>query len=326
MSRPTIIFNTYPGAYFERGGGEVQLDETRKALQSRGLSVELFNYWAPNRDIDILHNFTCIDGCDFVINGYKKLNKKIFISPILWPMGTDYDHWIKPKVTALFAASDKLFTNSKAESQLLSNFYETPIEKFHETRNAISSLYLSQGKPDLFRNKYDIKGDYVLTVANIDRRKNTLKLVEACARANVTLISIGHIKDVPYYEEIRWRFKEFDKFIHLGPISDISLLKSVYSGAKTFILPSMCETPGIAALEAASQGAKVIITEIGAAREYFQNYALYVNPESVDSIFDALTSSQTIDLTAARNHVVSNYTWEKTADDITSGYKSVFPY
>ena len=48
-------------------------------------------------------------------------------------------------------------------------------------------------------------------------------------------------------------------------------------------MPSLLETPSIAALEAAKTGKKILITEVGSAFEYFENFAIYLNPSSIES-------------------------------------------
>jgi DNA-binding transcriptional regulator WhiA len=69
---------------------------------------------------------------------------------------------------------------------------------------------------------FKIQGDFVLTVANVDQRKNTAALVQVCEELGVQLVVIGAIKDREYFE--RFSHRRNAKF--LGAISDQNLIKS----------------------------------------------------------------------------------------------------
>lgn len=314
-----IVFNTWNGAFFQPGGGETQLLCSKAALEKKGYQIELFNVWKPQLNIDILHQFSIEAGGDFVVSSYKKLGKKIALSTIFWgDILKTNPHY--PRIKFLVDAADILFTNSDAESDQMSRVFEVDRSKFHKTRNSITEDYLTLGDPTLFTKKYNVQGDFILSVANIDRRKNTKMLVDVCKKLKLQIVSIGHIKDEEYYAEFK---NSYDGFRHLGPISDTALLKSAYMSCKAFAMPSICETPGIAALEAASQGAPVVITSEGSTKEYFGKYASYVNPLEAGSLESALTNVNKGDSESLRSYVCETYTWDKTADDIIAGYKKL---
>ena len=48
-----VLFNTWGGAYFNPGGGEVQLNFSKEYLEKQNIQVELFNQWNPQKDFDI---------------------------------------------------------------------------------------------------------------------------------------------------------------------------------------------------------------------------------------------------------------------------------
>ena len=135
------------------------------------------------------------------------------------------------------------------------------------------------------------------------------------------LVTIGHIKDVPYYDQFK---NSYSQHTHLGPIEDEEFLKSAYSASSVFALPSFCETPGIAALEAASQGSKIVVTSEGCAQEYFGDLALYVHPESLQSIKDGIHQAMnSLKSSETANHIIRNYSWDITAEEIIEGYKKI---
>lgn len=320
MTFPKILFNTWSGAFFKQGGGEVQLLESKEALEKLGYEILLFNQWGPQLDIDLVHQFSIEPGVESVIKNYKESNIPVALSTIMWTLLQRGSHEYQ-RVEHLFKTADILFTNSDLESIRLSEAFEIDREKFHKTRNSISNSYLIQGASTLFQERYKIEGPFVLSVANIDNRKNTHLLVKACKELDIKLVTIGHIKDINYFNSFIDTFKGY---IHLGPIEDEEILKSAYCSCSLFALPSKCETPGIAAMEAASQGAKVTITADGSAKEYFQNQVTYVNPWDYQSIKDGiqigLNSKSSSEL---KKNIIENYTWNKTATDLLEGYDKI---
>ena len=316
----TVLFNTWSGAFFNEGGGEIQLKKSREYLEKAGYSIDLYDMWSPQKKFDIFHQFSIQYGVNFVVENYKTLGYKIALSTIMWDL-PNKDEFYFHHIKNLLNNADILLTNSERESLKLSEAFDVDINKFHKTRNSIADEYCSAETGLDFKEKFAISGDFVLSVANIDTRKNTHNLIAACADIGLQFISVGHIRDVQYFNSFN---EKYDNFIHLGNIADIALLKSAYQQCALFALPSLCETPGIAALEAASQGAKIVITKEGAAEEYFGDMVTYVNPYELEDIVKGLEYELTFDRDSAlQKHVKDNFTWDKTAVDIIDGYNKI---
>lgn len=315
-----ILFNTWAGAFFNQGGGEVQLKKSQEYLEKLGFDVALYDMWRPQKDFDVFHQFSIQFGVETVVNNYKVLGKKIALSTIMWDI-PDASELHYHHVRNLFVNADILLTNSNLESLRLSTAFEIDLDKFHKTRNSIADEYRTTQTDSNFREMFSIEGDFVLSVANIDTRKNTHNLIKACATSGLQFISIGHIRDIPYFELFK---NKYSNFRHVGSIVDVALLKSAYQQCLLFALPSLCETPGIAALEAASQGARIVITQEGAAPEYFEDMVTYVDPLSLTDIKQGIDTEININRgESLRKHVVENYTWDKTALDIVEGYNKI---
>ncbi|MEM2175143.1 MAG: glycosyltransferase, partial [Candidatus Micrarchaeia archaeon] len=81
-----------------------------------------------------------------------------------------------------------------------------------------------------------------------------------------------------------------------------------------FLLPSYYETPGIAALEAGLAGAKILITKYGGTKEYFKDYAFYLNPYSKKDIERKLALALKKEKNnLLREYLRNNYTWDRIA-------------
>jgi glycosyltransferase involved in cell wall biosynthesis len=104
--------------------------------------------------------------------------------------------------------------------------------------------------------------------------------------------------------------------------NDSAMLASAYAACRVFALPSLFETPGIAALEAALAGAHIVITPHGGTREYFGDMAAYVEPDSVEAIRAGIL----LKLDAApeerlREHIRQNFLWSRVAQLTAEVYR-----
>ena len=150
-------------------------------------------------------------------------------------------------------------------------------------------------------------------------------MIRALNGSGKTFVLIGdpvpHYPD--YYEECR---KSADGNTHfLGHVPHESgLLASAYAACNTFLLASWLETPGLAALEAALAGAKVVITSEGATREYFAEHAAYVSPNQLSDIKEKTLAVFSKPKDARlKEHVLQHYSWKQVALKTLEGYKSL---
>src|SRR5207237_2467890 len=139
--------------------------------------------------------------------------------------------------------------------------------------------------------------------------KNQLNLVRALKGHDLPLVVIGHVRERGYAEQVH--AEAGGRVRLLGPLGhDDPLLRSAYAACAAFALPSTCETPGLAALEAAAAGAPIVATRVGSTREYFGHMCHYVDPtdpgDIARGIDDALAAGPHGGLSA---YVIGNYPW-----------------
>lgn len=319
------LFNTYPVAFDCPGGGEVQLFQSMAALQRAGVKVELYNPWQPQFDeVDIVHYFSVQGGSSCFCDHVKKRGIPLVISPILWL--TDENKPLLPldEIAALLAGCDLVLPNSATEAQRLSDHFGLDRKKFVVTFNGVDESFTEPVPESIFREHFGVHDKFVLNVANIEPRKNQLRLIQAVRDLDMKPVLIGRIRDRAYFEECMHFGRGFVRYVgHLDHEDD--LLKSAYRACGVFALPSLLETPGLAALEAAATGAKVVITAEGCTREYFEDMVRYVDPYDVDMIRREIQSASAHDRSGAQlaDHVLSHFTWDRTAEQLIAAYKSV---
>jgi glycosyltransferase involved in cell wall biosynthesis len=134
---------------------------------------------------------------------------------------------------------------------------------------------------------------YLLFVGSILRHKNIERLIEAVAKANtgLALVVVGVNKDNAYMRAVQARARESgldDRvFRYLEYVSDQDL-PVLYSGALSFVMPSLHEGFGVPILEAMACGAPIITSGCSAMPEVAGDAAAYCDPLSVDSIANAV--------------------------------------
>ncbi len=348
-----ILFITHQLAFNFFGGMEVQILKYRELLRSF-YDVKLFNPWEDKiENYDAVHIFglTVFPNESFAIAQYaKRMGLKVIISPVFWyPGAKAYDSPLKlfiykaysyswrvltsltryPRLPYMYkltlSLADIILPNTREEMELLIKIFGIPRYKFRIVHNGVDSRFAND-YAEIFKQKYNLPGDYILFVGRIEKRKNVHRLIEAFSKAELdtVLVIVGKIADPNYYEYCKKRANS--KVLFIPPLPHESLeLASAYKSAKVFALPSYYETPGIAALEAAVAGANIVITKNGGTREYFGEYAWYVDPMSTKSIEDALIAAfyapRRKDL---QKFLLENFSWENIGKELLTAYSEVF--
>lgn len=316
-----IFFNTYPVAFQCPGGGEIQLIKSKEALERRGHEVFLFDPWNHKlNDADIIHHFS-VQGGTYNLCAYARgQGIPLVISPILWL--SDYvDQYPMGEIELMISLADVICPNSEAEIDRFVQHFDIPREKYHVTYNGVEEKFFDAISPDVFRSHFGIEGPFILCVGNIEVRKNQFALVQAAAKIGVKVILLGNVRDQDYFSSMKRELG--GKFIYLGYLEHSSdLLRSAYAACSLFALPSLLETPGLAALEAAASGAPIVITAEGCTEEYFGSAAYYVDPKNVDDI------AGKIELGLKKNGVnvelrsrTRRFGWDKVAVQLEMAYE-----
>lgn len=341
-----VAFFTYPSAFQNIGGGEILLKKTREYLDKENVQVECFDTWTDSiEDFDILHVFGSVKDCLGLMQVASSRGVKVVVSSIFW---SDFRrafneqgsllkkaeliirHTLKVICPAfpssrrkIFQVADAIFPNSDNEARQISKLFAIPMNKMFVVPNGVDKEFAS-ASPEAFVDKYGFK-NFVLYVGRIEPRKNQLNLIKAMKGIDSDLVLIG--EPVSGYE---WYYdkcvSEAGENVHfLGKMPHQSgLLVSAYAACDVFVLPGWFETPGLAALEAALAGAKVVATDGGSTKEYFKDRVLYIKPNDPKDIHEkikaAISKPKTDEL---KKFVLDSLTWEKVTEKNIEGYEWV---
>src|SRR5581483_4587265 len=107
---------------------------------------------------------------------------------------------------------------------------------------------------------------------------------------DVDVTLVGRAYD-EYYMKLcrRWATPRTQFLPQMTPAEIFALM----SRAAVHVLPSWCETPGLASLEAAAAGAQVVVGNRGSEFDYFGTHAEYADPVDPASIREAVLRALT---------------------------------
>lgn len=316
-----ILFATYPMAHQTPGGGEIQIYYYQKYLSKIGYKVKLFNNWKDKiNNYDIVHYFSCVGGSQHFCNHVKTLGIPLVISPNLWITNKNKNQYNLTEIQNILSLGDKIVCNSRAEIKKLIQIFNLKKNKIDYVYNGVDPVFFKKINSNFFRDKYKINYDFILNVANIERRKNQLELVKACNQINQKIIIIGKIRDEKYLNQIN----QIDVNKNLKIISDINhnslMLRSAYNACSHFVLPSILETPGLSSLEAAASGKNILSTKEGSAREYLKNNAIYFEKNIKNSLQKLLKLPK---YSITNKIFIKNYVWNKCIQRLDRVYNEL---
>ncbi|MBP7216243.1 MAG: glycosyltransferase [Candidatus Omnitrophica bacterium] len=341
-----VAFYSYPSAFQNPGGGEVQLLKTKQAIEKLGVTVRLFDQWNDKlQDFDVIHIFGSVKDCVGLMQTAKNLKVKIAISSIFWSSFKRALHESKnPKKRLEFMArhaakvllpvfpsarrktmmlADIVLPNSLAEARQLRRLFALPQEKISVVPNGVDERF-SEASAESFKKKFKLE-NFILAVGRIEPRKNQLNLIKALRHLKQDLVIVGDpVSD--YADYYRVCKKEAGANVHfLGAIDhEGELLASAYAACAVFVAPGWFETPGLAALEAGLAGAKLAVTACGCTREYFLSHAEYFDPARVSDIANAITQAlKKPSSTTLKDHIMQHYTWDKVGQRTLEAYQRI---
>jgi glycosyltransferase involved in cell wall biosynthesis len=339
-----VVFAGYQAVSILHGGPNTQLRNTMRFVSGYGVTPSFFDSWTrlKKEECDIVHVFAANIGTYHLAREIHALGIPLVVSPIIYSLhstpfvrsflgatrllqklgkGIWSDYALAADV-CLWAA--RVLPNTQAEAALVIEGLGIDATKVRVIPNGVDQRFYG-ADPTLFRREYGVD-KCILNVGHVGHeRKNVLALIKALAQIEYPAFIIGRVIPGPYGEAC---VREAAKHKHIRLIGgldyDSDLLASAYAACDVFVLPSLFETPGIAALEAGLAGAKVVITEFGGTKEYFGGLATYVNPRSVESIRDGIRKSlDSAPTTALQDHIHKEFLWQRAAEKTAAAYKEL---
>jgi glycosyltransferase involved in cell wall biosynthesis len=229
-----------------------------------------------------------------------------------------------------------VFTVSEASRADILRFYPaTDPEKVCVVPNAIDAELLvdpGEAERERVRERYQIRGRFVLFAGNVKPHKNLERLIRAFARVraqpgheDLRLVLLG--EDVSRYGSLRRTVEESGvrqdvRFFGFVPHRTLAAL---YRMASVFAFPSLYEGFGLPPLEAMACGTPVVTSRISSLPEVVGDGALLVDPYSEEAIAQGI--SRVIDDLELRRGLIERgllraavFSWDRSVRAIHAGY------
>jgi glycosyltransferase involved in cell wall biosynthesis len=325
----------YPGAcYMGAGdGSKMQAEIWAKELERKGHQVDRINSWGHYdwKSYDIIHVFGFGLWNYDMIHWGSKINPNFVFSPII---DTNTPMW-KYKLATHFGCSRlRLFSQNYALRRLKEDI------KFFFARTEYEANYLREGYgisnekigivPLSYReDHYDStikKEPFCLFAGTMTQdRKNVPSLIMAAKKYGFRLVLVGNKGNAESEAKLRSLIGDATNIEIKGFVSDEELI-SLYNRAKVFALPSLNEGVGLVALEAATHGCNVVITNLGGPKEYYPTgTAQTINPYSIDDIGQGIIKALDDDDSQPklREYILEKYNVSTCTDKLIGYYQQL---
>ncbi|WNM57994.1 glycosyltransferase family 4 protein [Candidatus Nitrospira allomarina] len=333
-----VLFLTYPRIGLNRGGLQIQIEETAKGLVQRGVEVIFYDPWRNQiPDVDICHVFS-IDGSAIShVQRSLATGKPVIVSsvlnlfhlhPLLMRMKVLSSAFIPgmysdlKRANLMLHAASRVIALNENERNLLSTVFSLPSERIATIPNGLKASFAT-ADPLLFEEKYGVK-DFVLNVASIEERKNQLTLICAMKRMPYPLVIIGNIRSEQEEYISRCRAQANKQVIFTGSLAhDDPILASAYRAAKLFVLPSFSEVMPLSLYEASIAGCRVIASKNVPVASPLQHLISVFDPHSPEGLASLITTEMEKPRSEELQSVALEMpSWQQVCEQIHDCYES----
>ena len=271
------------------GGLQIQIEETKQALEEVGVDVEFLRWWEETQRGDIIHFFGRPTGA-YIDFAHQK-NIRVVISELLTGLGartqraigfqriiiqlvrklTPSAVWAKMAWDA-YEKADRVVALTSWEAELMHRIFNAPPDRVVVIPNGVANAFF------LARDSSVRRRDWLICTATITPRKRVLELAQAAVQAQVPVRIIGRAyADNDAYAQTFFDFAgRNSKYIQYdGPIEDRRLLARAYRESRGFVLLSEMESLSLSALEAAACECPLLLSDLPWARSSFNTSATY---------------------------------------------------
>ena len=332
-----VLFLTYPRIGLNRGGLQIQIEQTARYLVAQGVDVVMFDPWRNQlEDVDICHIFSIDSSCIYHAERARDMGVPVVVSPVFNAFGGG--RWVLRLKMQLAKTVPGFYSDLRRAGKML-ECAKRVIALNEKERNSITQdLGVSPALCEIIPNGLSLKGinvdpalfqqtfgveDFILQVGSIDPNKNQLRTIKAAKKLGKKLVIVGQA--APSQREYLKECKKVadGAVVFTGYIDNSDpLLASAYAGARVFVLPSFKEVMPLVLYEAANAGCSLVVSESVPVDLVLRDCVTRFNPSSVDAIADAImaTFRREEDRLELPGLVASMHGWNDVATSLISVY------
>lgn len=269
------------------GGAQIQMEQTRLALQAIGIEAEFLRWWDPTQSGEIIH--FCGRMPAELIRFAKKKGIKVVMADLLTASGSQTGNQLRVRrmfrwTMEQFAPS--MITNSFGwESYRLADVcialtrWEKHLMEYKFGAAPENVLVVPNGVEEIFfETPKTARGEWLVCTATITERKRVLELAQAAVAAQTPVWILGraYAESDGYAQKFFALAKANPKLIRYeGGINDRRELAKIYRAARGFVLLSAMESLSLSALEAAACECPLLLSDLPWARSSFADAAVF---------------------------------------------------
>ncbi len=282
-----VLFSCLTPFSLAHGGAQIQIEQTKQALENLGVTVEFLRWWDDRQSGDILHHFGRVPVIWLKLaqaKGMKVIQSDLLTAQGSRPLWRHHLHQfaraglqtIGPQAVVdrigweSYQLADANVALTSWEAFIMSHVFGAPARRVHVIPNGVESVFLQS--PALER------GTWLVCTATVTPRKRVLELAEAAVVAKTPLWIIGkaYAAADTYAQRFETLCKQYPAILRYeGAISERNRLAEIYASARGFVLLSTMESLSLSALEAAACRCPLLLSDLPWARCVFGDLARY---------------------------------------------------
>ncbi|HEY4285251.1 MAG TPA: glycosyltransferase [Chthoniobacterales bacterium] len=316
------------------GGVQNQIEQTKSALERRGLDVEFVRWWDDRQQGTLIHSFG-IPSRQY-LDLARRNNLPVLVTSVFSQTCNRSDTFLKAQgliVQSLirmpgwgsikrqlswesYARVDCNLVGLFAEKAVLQNVYGVGEDRIQVVPLGLSEQFLNLPPAAA-------KEDYLITTGTITPAKRAVELAGLAKSAQVPILFVGKpIHDLdPYWKQFQSLIDA--RFVRYQPhVEDVGTLITLLQKARGFVLYSEYENWSLAAHEAAACGLPLLLPDLKWARERFGNGARYFpGNDSRANAASLVDFNRNAETTPSPN--IKVWSWDEVAANLASIYETV---
>ena len=282
-----ILFDHPNPFLLAHGGFQIQIEETKRALEKLGVTVEYLRWWDAEQGGDIIHFFgppppmhadlARKKGIKYVITHllgglgarpvWKRFLQKIVVVAGLraLPSGAlariGWSGW---------KTADAYIAVTSWEAKLMTEIFRVPRERVQVVPNGVSDLFFEQAP--------ETRGRWLVTTASIFPVKRVVEAAQAAVIARTPYWVIGQplSGSDAYHQKFSKLCRQHPEVLRYDNAPRMhSELAQIYRQARGFVLLSSWESQSLSALEAAACECPLLLSDLPWAHSTFGEHASY---------------------------------------------------
>ena len=330
-----ILFDHPYPFQLAHGGFQIQIEQTKAALESLGVSVDYLRWWDDRQEGDLIHYFG--RPSPFYIGKAHEKHRRVVISELLGGLGARAasQRALQRMVIGVarkilpgdftsrmawdaFKLADACIALTPWEARLMVEMFSAPGDRVHVVPNGVEPVFFEAAPAQ--------RGPWLICTATIFSQKRILEVAEAALVAQTPIWFVGK----PYAEHDAYvqRFLETARknpaiIRYDGPIGDRKKMAQAYREARGFVLLSKWESLSLSVLEASACECPLLLSELPWARSVFASHADYC-PITPDTAKTARCLRTFYDAAPGKPAPPKPLTWQEVGRQLQGIYEGLF--